>query len=162
MYLSQRWSYSALASETLDLMVVDGNGARLTGSTPTTAQILLGLKPQRVGNNLYTIFGGVYDIASGTQIGSFDEDGNTPASGFVVDELHGRIFVWKRGFLRSHDLVTLELLAIAQIDVTPDYMDQPTMVLWGTEGVALTDNNRLVVFSGPFFTTYRGGSNPTD
>jgi hypothetical protein len=158
MYLSQRFAYSALESETLDQMVVDGNGVRLAGSTPTTAQILLAEKPQRAGNNLYSIFGRVYDITSGAQIGSFDADGNTPASAFVVDELHGRIFVWKRGFLMSYNLVTLELLAIAQINVTPDYMDQPTMVLWGTEGVALTDNNRLVVFSGPFFTTYRGGS----
>jgi hypothetical protein len=38
-------------------------------------------------------------------------DGNVPASAFVVDELRGRIFVWKRGFLMSYDLVALKALA---------------------------------------------------
>jgi hypothetical protein len=58
--------------------------------------------------------------------------------------------------LRRYDLITLKMLAIAQIGVTPDWNQEPAMVPWGSGGVAMTTGEQLVVLSGSLFTTYRG------
>jgi hypothetical protein len=127
------------------------------GSAPLAAGFFPPVvKPQRAGNRIYTAFGEVYDISSGALVGTFGDRDNVTPTAFLVDEPHGRIFIMKRGFLWSYDLVTLKFLAILQIDVGSNYLLDETLIPWGNGGVAVADGDKLVVLSGPFFSTYRG------
>jgi hypothetical protein len=155
-FVSHLYAWSAPAANTLERFSIDSAGIHQLSSAPTNAQVLLTPKPPRVANKLYSSFGRIYDIDSGAQVGTFGQADNTSGVAVAIDEANGRIFLWRAGFLMSYDLITLKMLAIAKIDVTPYWNQEPAMVPWGSGGVAMTNGEQLVVLSGSLFTTYRG------
>lgn len=146
---------------TMDLLALDASGLHEIASAPTGYPFGFE-KPQRVGSRLF-VRQTIADAFSGAMIGSLAVP-NGSIYDTLVDEAHGRIFVWinlngSRSVVLSYDLTTLALLAYADITnpgTFPLSTSAKIMTLWGNDGLALVNGNQLILLSGPFFTTYRG------
>ena len=150
-FLTRTLRPTSPATDTLDQLLVDGNGIHAGSSTPLADGMFSLERPQRSGNRLFSGTGRVFDVTTGAQIGTFGRDTSTLTS-IVVDEAHGRLFQLRSGFLFSYDLATLEPLAVAKVDIG----SAQGLALWGTEGLVAGSYDKLVLLSGPFFSTYRG------
>lgn len=154
-FVSQYTTQTTPGTNTWDELAVHGTGINTASSTPVVNGEHLAGRPQRAGNRLFTVSGKVFDADTGALVGTFGEQG-AQAAAILVDEAHGRLFDLRRGLLSSYDLTTLQRLAMAQIDVVPELGLELTLIPWGSEGVAVANMDKLVVLSGPFFSTYRG------
>jgi hypothetical protein len=140
-------------------LAVDATGIRVDSSTPVASGIIVGVKPIRAGSKLYTFDGRILDADTGALLNTLPY---TDAYAVLPDEARQRIFVWARwpcrDLLVSYDMQTLQPLGYAPVYPGSSFPagSGRSMVLWGTEGVALIDGNQLIVLSGPFFSTYRG------
>jgi hypothetical protein len=121
-----------------------------------------GPKPAHAGNELFTTLGQVIDATTGMQVGTLPRPNSYVAHAVLADAARGRVYLWTsvdtREYILSYDMLTRELLALAPVYPGPGFGSAsfPRMILWGTEGVALTNGTHLIVLSGPFFSTYRG------
>ncbi len=143
----------------LDELTVSASGINTSASIPIAGGARLPGKAQRVGTKLYTQTGHVLDASTGAVLGQLALPGSVPPYAVLPDESKGRIFVWTaEDMIRSYDISTLEYLGEVPVFgvAHPGSLGVRNMTLWGTDGVAMTDGIRLVVLSGPFFTTYRG------
>lgn len=161
-FLTQSYGPSVPKINAFDQVKLSPDGISTTSSTPIAEELVIPGPPQRAGTKLFTIDGRIRDASSGAQIGSLSLPDTTYVRSILVDEAHGRIFVWmpvrQVEYVLSYDLATLKLLAFAPVYAASNasYPSLGKMVLWGNDGVALVDGTRLIVLSGPYFTTYRG------
>lgn len=160
-YVSQSYGPSFPKINTLDRIALNANGLSVISSSPIGGELVYG-ELFRSGVRLFTPNGKILDASTGAEIGTLQLPDTTYVRAFLVDEAHGRLFVWmpvrQREFVLSYDLTTLQLLALAPVypasQATTPLLGK--MVLWGADGVALVDGDKLIVISGAFFSTYRG------
>jgi hypothetical protein len=146
---------TSITSNALERLSVDANGIRVDSSTTLPLDRHVGGHPFRVGTKLYHTFGSILDASTGDVIStiSFPES-RTPIA-VLPDERNRKLFVWTQvqgaPAIVSYDLDTLQILAYA-----PMQFGSGAMVLWGNEGIAITNGSSLTVLSGSFFSSYRG------
>lgn len=160
-FISQSYGPSNPKFNNLDVLAVDSNGVHVSNTSAVAGDIIAGTQPQRAGNRLFLPDGRILDTTTGALLGALALPDSTTPHSLLVDEAHGRVFVWmevsQRSFIVSFDLATLKPLAYAPVYAPGAQPGASTrMVLWGSNGVALVDGNQLIVFSGTFFSTYRG------
>lgn len=161
-FITQSYGPSVPKINALTQVKVNVAGVNTISSTPIADEFVIPAKPQRSGMRLFTIDGKIRDAATGAQIGSLSLPDSSYLRSILVDEAHGRIFVWmpvrQTEYVLSYDLATLKLLAFAPVYSASgaSYPSFAKMALWGNDGVALVDGQQLIVLSGSFFTTYRG------
>jgi hypothetical protein len=157
-FISQNYGPSQPQVNNIEQLAVGHTGISVTTSTPTASGLIVGTKPHRAGNKLYTFDGKILDVATGALLGTLSLPESTTPYALVPDEAHNRIFVWmsvrQKDFIISYDMTTLQLLGYAPVSPAPGNFDG-SMTLWGSEGVALTDGQQLIVMSGSFFSTYQ-------
>jgi hypothetical protein len=108
---------------------------------------------------MFTNTGGILDSSSGAMLGQVPGVGSGLAYAVVADAAHGRLYVWtaldQREVIFVHDLATMTRLSIVPVypnSGSPGGYLNKSMVLWGNDGLALTDGNRVIVLSGTVFT----------
>lgn len=143
-------------------LAVDATGIRVSASTASTSGIIIGGdRPQRSGNRLFLRDGRILDATTGAQLGALALPDSSLPRAILVDEPHNRVLVWmdvfQRWFMISFDLTTLQPLAYLPVYAPGELAGTGgRMTLWGNDGLALADGTRLIILSGPFFTSYRG------
>lgn len=160
MFLSQSYGPSFPQSNTMDVLTLDADGITTTASTPTGHQLSYP-KPVRVGAKLFTNDGKILDAASGTVMGTLPLFGSTVAYGMVADDARAYLYVWtvynQKEYILKYDAVSEEVLAFAPVYGGPVFPPGTrSLTLWGDNGLALTDGAQALVFSGDYFSTYRG------
>jgi len=157
-FISQNYGPSQPQVNNIEQLTVDASGISTTSSTPTASGLVVGVKPHRAGNKLYTFDGKILDAATGALLGSLTLPDSGAPYALLPDEAHNRIFVWmsvrQKEFIVSYDMTTLRLLGFAPVSSAQGNYNG-SMTLWGNDGVALTDGGQLIVMSGAFFSTYQ-------
>lgn len=157
-FISQNYGPSQPQVNNIEQLTVGHTGISVTSSTPTASELIVGVKPRRAGNKLYTFDGKILDVATGALLGTLALPESTTPYALLPDEVHNRIFVWmsvrQKEFIVSYDMTTLRLLGFAPVSSAVGNFNG-SMTLWGSEGVALTDGGQLIVMSGSFFSTYQ-------
>lgn len=160
-FISQSFGPSSPQFNNLETLAVDAGGVHVATGAPIAGGTIVGTRPQRSGNRLFTLDGRILDVSNGALLGALSFPDSTTPRALLVDDGLNRIFVWmevsQRSYILSYELSTLRLLALAPVyapSMSPGIGGN--MVRWGTNGVALVDGNSLLVLSGPFFTSYTG------
>lgn len=155
-FLSQSFGPSLPKVNTMDLLTVDANGISTTSSSPTGHEFFYS-EPQRVGTKMFTLDGKILDAGTGSIVGTLPGSGSAYAS--QADEAHGLLFVWteqnQREVILIYDTTTLQQLANVPVYANAGSQGLPSrrsIALWGSNGLALTDGNQLILLSGPIFT----------
>lgn len=148
----------------LDRLSVNANGVTRVSSIAVPYRV----NRLRFANGLlYDDGAHAIDPATGNILRSLSLPEGFILQDFVLDGPRNRLFArvvrsgaFDRPYVMSFALDALQLLAIARLFNPGEYtlggVLGPHMILWGNDGLAVTDGERLVVLSGPFFTTYTG------
>jgi hypothetical protein len=147
---------TTVSSNALERLSVDASGIHVDSSITLPLDRNVGGHPLRVDNKLYHSLGSILDATTGEVLGTIPMPPNSTAPIAVLpDARNRRLFVWVqvRGapVMVSYDLDTLQILAYLPMD-----FGSGSMVLWGNEGVAITNGSSVTLLSGPFFSSYRG------
>ncbi|HYP79305.1 MAG TPA: hypothetical protein VEQ17_03395 [Steroidobacteraceae bacterium] len=164
-FLSQSYGPSAPQVNTLDQVEVSASGISTASSATMAAGLILGGKPQRTGNRLYSPDGKALNATTGALLAVLGLPEQGVLNGLLVDEANNRMFIWAvvraRPFILSYDLTTLKLLAFAPLPLpvgstTASTPGTGNMTLWGADGLAVADGTQVIILSGAFFSSYRG------
>lgn len=155
-YLSQSYGPSVPKVNTMELLAVDATGISRISSAPTGHEFFYP-KPERAGARMFTIDGRILDAASGAIVGTLPAIGSSTTHALLADEARNRMYVAtnqnQREVVLVYDLTTLQQLASVPVyttAITPGTLAK-RMATWGTNGLALTDGNQLILLSGPAF-----------
>jgi len=164
-FLSQSYGPSAPQVNTLDQVTVSASGINTSSSATMAAGLILGGKPERTGNRLYSPDGKALNATTGALLAVLGLPEQGVMNGLLVDNANNRMFIWAvvraRPFILSYDLTTLKLLAFAPLPLpvgssAPSTPGTGNMTLWGTDGLAVADGTQVIILSGAFFSSYRG------
>ena len=164
-FLSQSYGPSAPQVNTLDQVTVSASGINTSSSATMAAGLILGGKPERTGNRLYSPDGKALNATTGALLAVLGLPEQGVMNGLLVDNANNRMFIWAvvraRPFILSYDLTTLKLLAFAPLPLPVGSSAASTpgtgnMTLWGTDGLAVADGTQVIILSGAFFSSYRG------
>jgi hypothetical protein len=157
-FISQLYGQSFPQVNNYELLSVDVNGISKVSSSPTGHEFFYP-KPARAAERMFTNTGGILDSSSGAMLGQVPGVGSGLAYAVVADAARGRLYVWtaldQREVIFVHDLATMTRLSIVPVypnSGSPGGYLNKSMVLWGNDGLALTDGNRVIVLSGTVFT----------
>jgi hypothetical protein len=158
-----------IESRLIDRLHVDAGGVSRTSAVladPEPSQNHYENRIQYANGLIYDERGNARDPVTGAIMSTLRLPEGFELHKYIVDAANNRLFAATSRYsmrsvpyLMSFELSTLRRLAVARLSEASEFdaaNSRMRIVLWGTDGIALSDGEYLEVLSGRFFTTYDG------